>query len=129
MSFHNSRPRPPRQPETLYHKDLGFPADVNVPKSGKVALQYGDHARIEALLDRFGKIDLPSTIDLDKCEVVEIGVTDRRTVKKMVVRTKHDHTHDIVIVLQPNDGFVRTVWWNHKHDKHRTLDTSKYQLP
>lgn len=111
--------------ETLYHHTLGFPKHIKLPSFG-FCLHYGYHAREEALQDRFGEITLPTFATLYKSQIVEIGV-DGNTLTKIVSRQPHDDNHDIVIVFNPNDGFVRTVWLNHKNDNHKTLDKSKYR--
>ena len=110
----------------LYHIEIGFPAWFQRP-TGKVRPQYGNHARFESQIDRYGRIQLPVEIDLAKFQVIEIGVEDGRLVK-MLVRGQLDATRDICVVLT-NTGFVKTVWVNLRTDKHRTLDRSKYLTP
>ena len=110
----------------LYHFQIGFPKWFKSP-TGIVAPEYGDHSRFEAQVDRYGKIDLPKTIDLAKFKVIEIGV-EGQMVKKMLVRGSLDSKRDICIVLT-NTGFVKTVWVNLNTDIHKTLDRSKYCAP
>lgn len=112
--------------ETLYHREIGFPAWFKKPAI-KVKPQYGDHSRFESQVDRYGKIELPVEIDLAAFAVIEIGVVGNR-VSKMLVRGRLDATRDICLVLT-NTGFVKTVWVNLRTDTHRTLDRSKYADP
>ena len=112
--------------ETLYHKDIGFPKLSMKPTL--VNLQYGSHARREALEDRYGEIKLPKQAYLKRENIIELGMVDKR-VTKVVTRQPYSKTHDIVIVLNTKDNFVRTVWLNCVTDTHETLDISKYKRP
>lgn len=116
--------------ERLYHREKGFPQDVNLPRgfSPVVRLRYGGHARQEAMADRYGNLKLPDVIDVRKGDIFEIGVTGN-TVTKMAVRMPYDDKIDLVVVFMPADGFVKTVWANTKGDTHKTLDLSKYADP
>lgn len=116
--------------ERLYHREKGFPQDVNLPRgfSPVVRLRYGGHARQEAMADRYGNLKLPDVIDVRKGDIFEIGVTGN-TVTKMAVRMPYDDKIDLVVVFMPADGFVKTVWANTKGDTHKTLDLSKYASP
>lgn len=89
--------------------------------------RYGDHARFEAQVDRYGKIALPKTLDLSKMKVIEVEVIDGR-VTKILFRGSLDATRDLCIVLT-SDMYVKTVWVNLKSDNHRTLNRAKYDLP
>ncbi len=121
---------PQRDEELLYHEEIGFPDDIDMPRGFNpvVNLNYGSHAREEAMVDRYGKIRLPHRIDVRKGKIFEIGVT-KNVVTKMVIRFTYDETRDIIIVLMPSSGFVKTVWFNLKTDTHKTLDRSKYAVP
>lgn len=110
--------------ELLYHHTLGFPKHIELPTFG-YCLQYGTHAREEALQDRFGEITLPNFAELYRAQIVEIGVVNNK-LNKIVARQPHCENFDIVIVFLPHNGFVKTVWLNHKNDNHKTLDKSKY---
>lgn len=124
--------------EVLYHKDIGFPKDVVMPRgfTPKMYLNYGGHARYEAMADRYGQMKLPKMVDITKGQIIEIGVTNQMTgnqyekvVTKMVVRFPYDDKKDLVIVIMIPTGFVKTVWANLKTDSHKTLDRSKYADP
>ena len=129
--FHyTTRRTQPQNGEVLYHKDIGFPDDIRLPQGFNpvMRLSYGSHARREAMEDKYGHIRLPHRIDLRKGQTIEIGVTGKM-VTKMVVRFSYDETRDIVLVIIPKTGFVKTVWFNLKTDQHKTLDHTKYAKP
>lgn len=115
----------------LYHKDIGFPENwvTMLPRNfspATMTLSYGSHARAEALSDKYGSIQLPQR--LSKAVPFEIEVQNG-TVVKIGVRMPHDELNDIIVIFQPKDGFVRTVWLNRKTDSHKTLDAGKYRKP
>jgi len=119
----------------LYHRDVGFPKNwvELLPRNFRptnIKLTYGSHARKEALSDKYGSIELPQTLAFNKdaLYLFEIEIKDGKVVK-LGVRKSHDELNDLIIIFQPNDGFVRTVWLNRKEDSHKTLDTSKYRKP
>lgn len=120
----------------LYHYKIGFPADwekmlpegfsfINIP------LTYSTHAQREALMDRYGDIALPDTLDITRnagANIIELEILDN-VVVKLVVRKRYDATRDVTIVFEPSNGKVRTVWFNSNKDVHKTLDTYKYNKP
>ena len=108
----------------LYHKDVYMPTGLKLP-TGTMLLEYGGHARREAFEDRYGKIDLPTAIDFSQFEVIEVE-TQGKNVTKVLYRGTLDSRRDLCIVIIPKRRFVKTVWVNLKSDKHRTLDTTKY---
>jgi antitoxin component of MazEF toxin-antitoxin module len=110
----------------LFHRDVGFPKNVQM-MTGVLNLRYSQHALRAAREDRYGIMELPETLDVTNGKPVEIEVEDGRVVKS-VYRASYDDEIDMVIVVQP-DGFVKTVWFNMKTDKHKTLDRSKYTKP
>lgn len=118
------------QNEILYHKDIGFPNDIQMPRGFNpvMDLRYGSHAKDAARDDRYGQMRLPQRIDVRKGETVEIGVTGK-TVTKMVIRFSYNDTLDMVMVIIPASGFVKTVWFNQKNDTHKTLNHAKYANP
>jgi hypothetical protein len=118
----------------LYHRDVGFPKDwkQRLPHGFNpfiIRLNYGNHARMAAWDDKYGKINYPYRISFkDDLQIFEIEI-QRGTVVKMGVRMSYDKNHDLSIIFNPQDGFVRTVWLNEKNDTHRTLNTSNYRKP
>jgi hypothetical protein len=130
MQLSQTYQKPVHAPETLYHKDIGFPDNLEMPRGFHpiMSLRYSSHANEEALKDRYGVIRLPQRVDVRKGTTIEVGVRDK-LVTKMVIRFDYDADKDIVMVINPADGFVRTVWFNQKNDQHNTLDRSKYVDP
>jgi hypothetical protein len=111
----------------LYHKEVRIPEELRKLAVFKGGLEYGKHAKSEANLDRYGHIELPSQFDSTAADLIEVE-WDRikRRVTKCVWRQALDTQRDLVIVVIPETGFVKTVWVNLKTDKHHTLDRSKY---
>lgn len=131
MILENIRPLPPRnRSELLYHKDIGFPEDINLPAGFDpvMTLRYSNHAQQEAQKDIYGDIKLPPRVDVRRGQTIEIAVSGT-LVTKMVIRFPYDDTRDITMVIQPEDGFVRTVWLNDKTDQHTSLNRAKYADP
>lgn len=118
------------QEETLYHKDVGFPSNLDMPRgfTPVLNLRYGGHAKEQALADKYGNINLPHRVDIRKGEIFEIGARGN-VVSKIGVRFKYDDQRDMIMIINPSDGFVRTVWFNTAGDQHKTLDKSKYARP
>jgi len=110
----------------LYHREIGFPKNVKL-FTGVFNLSYSFHAKSAANSDIYGLMELPETLDVTTGTPVEIEV-ENGIVVKSVYRAGYDDELDMVIVLKSN-GFVKTVWFNKKSDKHNTLDHSKYAKP
>jgi hypothetical protein len=113
--------------ETLYHSDIFLPGWFTAPTQ-RVKVDYGHHAKREALVDRYGEIALPAFVNLKRFRVIEVGVINGR-VSKILFRGKLDNERDLCIVLIPNDNRpwrCKTVWVNLNTDKHKTLDRSRY---
>lgn len=110
----------------VYHKDIGFP---NLPmRDTLITLTYSKHALREADNDRYGKIKLPRQVMLKRENLIEIQMNGPKVVC-LVTRQPYSKEHDLVIVLNTGDNFVRTVWLNRVDDLHETLDESKYTKP
>lgn len=116
--------------EKLYHTEIGFPAGFKAPQQ-RIRISYGSHARMESLRDRYGLIRLPNTLRLHRMRVIEVGMVDGK-VSKILFRGRLDDKRDLCIVLIPgvdnNPWKCKTVWVNLNSDKHRTLDTSRYEM-
>lgn len=110
----------------LYHADIRLP-DGFVAPVATVEINYGSHARQEAMADRYGLIDLPVRVPLNRMRVIEVGV-EAGKVSKILFRGTLDSERDICMVLVPARGpwFCKTVWVNLRSDKHATLDRSRY---
>ncbi|AVD99363.1 hypothetical protein SEA_BILLNYE_191 [Streptomyces phage BillNye] len=113
--------------EVLYHSDIFLPGWFTAP-TRRVKVDYGHHAKREALADRYGEIALPAYVNLKRFRVIEVGVINGR-VSKILFRGKLDNERDLCIVLIPrgdNPWRCKTVWVNLNSDKHKTLDRSRY---
>lgn len=111
----------------LYHKDLGFPKGFN-SKVGTRFLTYSQHAKLSAINDRYGRIDLPVSVNTNTALCIEAEIANK-AVTKLVYRVSYNNTLDLVLVVMPKGAqfIVKTVWLNLKSDKHTTLDLSKYE--
>ncbi|AXH49335.1 hypothetical protein HWB76_gp065 [Streptomyces phage Blueeyedbeauty] len=115
--------------ELLYHFEIGLPEGFQKPEQ-RVRINYGRHARKEAFQDRYGRIKLPSFVTLGRFQVIEVGMVGDK-VSKILFRGRLDETRDLCIVLIPGvdnqPWFCKTVWVNKNNDKHKTLDTTRYE--
>lgn len=113
----------------LFHYQLGFPEKAKL-RFGVLNLSWTKHALQECSADRYGIIHPPQTLDTNTAQVIEAEITQkengRLTTEKVVYRIPYTETKDMVIVVIPSSGRVKTVWINVKNDKHSTLDESKY---
>ena len=124
-----------KNPDGVYHTSIGFPKDFvkMLPKGFNprhIVLRYGRHAQIEAENDKNGRIRPPRVISFEwkDLELFEIEI-ENGVVVKMAVRIPHDREHDVSIVFNTHNGFVRTIWLNKKSDVHKSLNMSKYRTP
>lgn len=114
----------------LFHKEIGFP-NVELPKGVYHLRRYSNHAIRASKDDRYGKVKtLPRLLNMAVCDLVEIEVTDSE-VTKAVVRFPYSPDLDLIIVFMPTHplNLVKTVWFNKKSDKHKTLQHWKYDKP
>lgn len=112
----------------LYHYQIGFPKDLKFePLFG---FNYSLHARLEAMKDRFGKIDhFPQNFLPRTDKVVEAETDAFGKLVKIVFRKYYDAKFDLVIVLFVPTKTVKTMWLNARSDTHKTLDRSRYDKP
>lgn len=122
--------------EDRYHKDIGFPDDLEFPRGfltgghTVISLRYGTHSREEAMKEKYGVLQLPQRIDLKKADIFEVGTKPgSNVIEKVCVRMQHDSEKDIVIVVMIPSGFVKTVWANLRNDDHKTLNRANYKDP
>lgn len=127
----NPNRKPRYGDEILYHTEIGFPRNFQ-PPTGTHKLQYSRHALEATLDDRYGQIPVLNQINVDRLQLVELGVQDRK-VSKLVYRGQLDQERDMVVVVIPKPNnqpwFVKTVWINLKSDAHKTLNRSRYTDP
>ena len=112
---------------SLYHTEIGFPSNIELPK-GIFNLTYSNHAKRASSNDRYGQMSLPTTLDIEEAQLIEIEVENNEVIKG-VYRTKYDDTLDLIIVLIPQKSFVKTVWFNRSDDTHSTLQHWRYSKP
>jgi hypothetical protein len=93
----------------------------------EMPLRYGRHALEAAQNDRYGNLTqhLPETVNPTLCQVVEAELTGTK-LTKLVLRKTLGNGLDLVLVLTPQDGFVRTVWGQQTNDAHGTLNRNRY---
>jgi len=111
----------------LYHTEIGFPTNIELPK-GIFNLTYSNHAKRASFDDRYGQMTLPTTLDIEEAQLIEIEVENNKVIKS-VYRIKYDDVLDLIIVLIPQKSFVKTVWFNRSDDAHSTLQHWKYRRP
>lgn len=109
----------------LYHKELGFPQNITLPK-GPIRLVWSNHAKQEAASDKYGKIAISEQIVIDPYRIFEIEVNEMGELVKFLYRTRHDAKNDIVYAIFARENVVKTVWLNRRSDKHSTLQREKY---
>ncbi len=112
----------------LFHREVYMPADIREQFHGRTfRLAVSGHARVAARSDRYGVLSIPETVTVEGGAIVEAEASES-AIEKIVVRTSYDATRDAVYVLIP-DGPVatlKTVWFNLKSDRHKTLDKKNY---
>lgn len=108
---------------SLYHRDVYIPADwiVRYRPNGE-RLRYSFHA-LERLQEKI-QGEIPQIVP-DGAEIVEIKA-DGPIVQEILYRFSFSPHYDICMVVILGENLVKTCWLNHKGDKHRTLDRSKY---
>lgn len=108
----------------LYHYTIHMPELVKdwAKKTTALIPYYGKHAKDRAFQKR---VVLPNNILLHQWKIIEAEIVNEK-VNKIVIRQTLDITSDIVMVVLA-DGFVKTVWWNDKNDRHFTLNRSLYR--
>jgi len=118
----------------LYHADVQMPRHIRgmVPKGVKT-MRYSQHALNERN-DKFGYVQLPTSLNFAKATLVEVQVFGN-VLDKVVIRQSHDEKTDLVLVCVPfykgevldkKQWFVKTVWLNTKDDNHATLDKNRF---
>jgi hypothetical protein len=117
----------------LYNRAaFGLPSGAAGNWVGCFDVRYSRHSVDEAHGDRYGVIQLPSSIVIEEENVVEVLVEGGRAVKA-IVRLRLDASRDLVLVLNrpewPGIVFARTVWANRRDDQHRTLNRAIYRRP
>lgn len=110
----------------LYHPEVYWPAEVirQLPNQ-TIGVVYTKHAKQAAKSDRYGHIDLPNRIDMDRAFVFEAELNSRLCLTKFGVRISLDNERDLCLIITCNLR-VKTVWVNLRADEHKTLNKNKY---
>mgnify|MGYP001559216200 CR=1 FL=1 len=124
----------------LYHRDLGFPAGLQMPRPGAL-LEFSRHA-IHAAADDHVTLDMLPLRLPAVFEVVEATTFAGRAMKWLVRLPLHcnvegkmrDTGKDLVLALglcvgDSNCYDVNTVFVNDRTDTHRTLRRERYAAP
>ena len=114
----------------VYHKSIGFPEGLNLPEVLALEVSYTRHGLLRA---KQYKVNRPKKLFFFKSSLLEVHVTKRGNISKLIFRTSYSKKKDIVYVI----GFVLcgfkakvvTLWLNDKKDKHFTLKKDKYSKP
>lgn len=109
----------------LYHREVYLPSELLNLKQVTKAISATAHALKAAEEDRYGKIEIPSSVTFSGKNIVEAEVLGGRLVK-ILVRVPYDAERDLLLALAVPEWRAKTVWFNLKSDIHRTLDKSKY---
>jgi len=115
------------EPLMKYHAELGIPEGLQT-QFGSMLLDYSPHAMQAARDDRYGTIDLPRVLDTSKAQVIEVE-SDGRKARKVLYRVQYNGEFDLLLAVDPDRRYVKTVWLNRNDDVHGTLDPSKYDIP
>ncbi len=117
----------------LYHRDIGFPRDVEFP-TGRQPLKFGKHAwqrMQERMLKPFAV--LHNQIDFRSAELIEAEVANDGTLTQALYRLPlaPGSPLDICLVIITGKAyaFVKTVWANARTDNHYSLRRNRYTAP
>ena len=113
--------------KNIYHKELGFPKEVQNLFGKTFSLSFSTHAKAACRNDRYGFIIPPTAITITPNNLFEAEL-EGANITKLAIRQKHTADKDISVVIIPEGlkGFVKTLWLNLSSDTHLTLDKSKY---
>jgi hypothetical protein len=91
------------------------------------ALELTQHAREECFKDT-GRVEVPPTVTVSEERVVEME-TFKDQVMKLLFRLPYTDEQDLCLVVLPDFarkvGTVKTVYLNHKNDRHETLNINR----
>lgn len=110
----------------MFHKDVFIPDFAKVPlHEGPV--RYAKHANhVSAGAGSYDQIPLPPVFVAKNATLVEVEINPvTGEVEKQVWRQPLNDEFDLCFPMLP-DGFIKTVWLNHKTDTHKTLNKGKF---
>lgn len=111
-----------------YHYQVGFPTNLRKP-TGKVLLEYTQHALEAANTDRYGAFGVPIELDYDQATLIEAEADRFGNVEKGVYRVRYNARFDLVLVVIIATRRVKTVWLNERADRHHSLRRELYDVP
>lgn len=119
---------------TVYHKDIGFPANLAQPEPGAL-LTYSKHALQAAKDDHLHEHELPPRLP-SVFELVDATVFGGRAVRWAVrfpymrnVDGRQQRSGWDIIIVVSFDYTVLTVYINKDTDHHSTLRRERYAVP
>jgi len=117
-----------------YNAAIGIPQSLlnELRTTPTFKLTYSKHALRAALDDKNGFLHpdaFPREFDISWGRVIEVTVDEDNYIEKIVVRRLIDEARDLVLVILPATGVVKTLWINFISDTHKTLDITKYAKP
>lgn len=110
----------------MFHKDFFVPDFAAVPlHEGPV--RYSVHAKNVAHQGGvYTQIPLPEVFVAENATLIEVELNPvTGAVEKQVWRQPLNDEYDLCFPMLP-DGFIKTVWLNHKKDMHATLNRNKF---
>jgi hypothetical protein len=118
-----------------YNRAVWLPPELLYDIAGREHhLTYSPHVREKLLADKMVKrvedilVAIPNPLPVLAENIVEVTVL-AGVVAKVVVRRPYNKDVDICLVFRVPTGNVATHWFNHRTDKHSTLDRSKFVQP
>lgn len=107
----------------------------NKPESftGTIALTITKHARERAMLNKWGvQIDLPTSVNLDTCELRELELIEVRSSYKTynmitdaLLLVPFNARFNLLLAIT-NTGVLKSCWLNEVGDEHATLNPNNY---
>lgn len=113
----------------LYHADIRLPDNFSRLPDSEVELKWTHHAINASNTDRYGHIPRYNKILLSGCDVIEVGMEEGKVVHLLLRANFGQGDRDILFALAPIAGkpwTVKTVWFNKRNDRHKTLNKSRY---
>jgi len=113
-----------------YHKDLGFPSSLVIPREVLLDLNYSLHAQERKVREEYKVLVLPTIVKITDNNVIEAHSQDDVRPNKLMLRVHFDRTRDIILIVQPFfntfTAKVITFWLGHKYER-KTPIKEKYK--
>lgn len=118
----------------IYHKNVGFPTSLLLPKELIIKLGYTTHAQERKQREQKYNISLlPSIVKITKENIIEAYTKDNQNLNKVRIQIPYDKRRNIIIILElflkTAFGKVITFWLNNKNHHHKNLNLQKYNKP